>query len=107
TGPSTAYDTFRVDLSPYLAATIAQQQVIRIGFESNVRETYGGGSGTANFVDNIFIRGYRAGVIIGVENNFAKGVSVFPNPSSDMFNVQVENTKNFTVEVMDLSGRLV
>ena len=108
TGPTTAYDSFRVDLSPYLnKANPAAQQVIRIGFESNVRETYNGGSGTANFLDNINVQGYLNGNPVGVKENFAKGVSVFPNPSTNVFKVQVENAKAYTVEVMDLSGRLV
>ncbi len=42
------------------------------------------------------------------ETTLDNSISIFPNPSNGIVNVQIENTSgNFTVEVMDITGKLM
>jgi hypothetical protein len=62
---------------------------MQIGFESNVKEAYANGTGTANLIDNIQI--LRAAGPTGVkENELLAGVKVYPNPSKGNFRIEVK-----------------
>ncbi|MFC5270636.1 T9SS type A sorting domain-containing protein [Adhaeribacter terreus] len=96
------WKSIRVDLTPY-----KNTGVIQIGFGSSVREGYQNGTGTANLIDNIRIRTV-AGPTGVKENILQSNVVVFPNPSNGLFNLKVPTTtRNYSVEVMDLTGKLV
>lgn len=40
-----------------------------------------------------------------VENLQKLGISIFPNPSSDIFNIKFDNDKNFNAKIIDITGR--
>ncbi|MCD4791761.1 MAG: T9SS type A sorting domain-containing protein [Bacteroidales bacterium] len=42
---------------------------------------------------------------VGIEDLTAKGISIYPNPSNGVFNVNVES--NFNLEVLDITGKIV
>ncbi|MFC5271458.1 T9SS type A sorting domain-containing protein [Adhaeribacter terreus] len=100
-GTTPAWDTITVDLTPF-----AQKGGIQVGLESSVKEAYDNGNGTANLIDNVqIIRTHYTGI---KENILQSNVVVFPNPSNGLFNLKVPTTtRNFSVEVMDLTGKLV
>ncbi|MFC5271462.1 T9SS type A sorting domain-containing protein [Adhaeribacter terreus] len=91
-----------VDLTPY-----KNRGGIQIGLESSVKEAYANGNGTANVMDNILVE--RVAFVSGVKENILQSnVVVFPNPSNGLFNLKVPTTtRNYSVEVMDLTGKLV
>ncbi|MBK0404887.1 T9SS type A sorting domain-containing protein, partial [Adhaeribacter sp. BT258] len=79
---------------------------IQIGLESNVREAFDNTNGTANVIDNIQVQ--RITVLGMKENILQSNLVVFPNPSTGLFNLKVPvTTRNYSVEVMDLTGKLV
>ncbi|MBK0404924.1 T9SS type A sorting domain-containing protein [Adhaeribacter sp. BT258] len=107
--PFAGYDTLDapwkkvvVDLTPY-----KNKGGLQIGLESSVKEAYANGNGTANVLDNILVE--RVTVVNGVKENILQSnVVVFPNPSNGLFNLKVPvTTRNYSVEVMDLTGKLV
>ena len=78
---------------------------IQIGLESSVSEPYANGAGPANMVDNVRImRSNPTGV---KENALQTAINVFPNPSTGEFSVSVPTAKAFTLEVTDLTGRVI
>jgi hypothetical protein len=89
----------RVDLSQYKGLPGLQ-----IGLESNVKEAYANGTGTANLVDNIMVNCVTLGI---KENALAAQLNVFPNPSNGIFNVNLPAGKAYTLEVMDLTGKTI
>ncbi|MFC5270638.1 T9SS type A sorting domain-containing protein [Adhaeribacter terreus] len=96
------WDTIRINLEQYKT-----RGNIEIGLESSVKEEYANGNGTANLIDNIEI--FTVAGPTGVkENMLQSNVVVFPNPSNGLFNVKVPtSTRNYSVEVMDLTGKVV
>jgi hypothetical protein len=77
---------------------------IQIGLESSVREEYANGTGTANLIDNIMIR--RS--IVGMKENLLAGqLHVFPNPSNGNFSVSLPAGKAYSLEVTDLTGKII
>jgi hypothetical protein len=81
--------------------------VIQIALESSVKEAYANGTGTANLIDNIQI--FKILGPTGVKENILQSnVVVYPNPSSGLFNLKVPaSTRNYSVEVTDLTGKVV
>jgi hypothetical protein len=76
---------------------------IEISFESSVKEEFANGTGTANLLDNIkVLRSYPTGV---TENGFDNLIQVFPNPSARNFTINAP--ANFTLEVTDLTGKVI
>ena len=41
----------------------------------------------------------------GIDEQIGQGISIFPNPSTGVFNVNVEN--NFNLEVLDITGKVI
>ena len=41
------------------------------------------------------------------QNNFNASVNIFPNPTTNIFNIQDDNLKDFTVEIFDIIGKKV
>ncbi|MFC5271455.1 T9SS type A sorting domain-containing protein [Adhaeribacter terreus] len=92
-----------VDLTSYI-----NQSTIEIGLESNVKEEYDNGNGTANLIDNIELKRVAAPNTGISENTLQSNVVVYPNPSAGLFNLKVPvSTRNYKVEVMDLTGKVV
>ncbi|MBK0404381.1 T9SS type A sorting domain-containing protein [Adhaeribacter sp. BT258] len=104
-GGAAPWTHVEVDLSKYLNSL-----TIEIGLESSVSEEYNNGNGTANLIDNIEVEriaGRMGGIGIS-ENILQSNLVVFPNPSNGLFNLKVPaTTRNYSVEVMDLTGKLV
>jgi hypothetical protein len=94
-----AWKHITVDLSTY-----KNQSGLQIGLESSVKEAFASGTGPANLIDNIMIRCISLGV---KENALASQVNVFPNPSNGLFNVSLPAGKTYSLEVMDLTGKLI
>ncbi|MBK0404382.1 T9SS type A sorting domain-containing protein [Adhaeribacter sp. BT258] len=96
------WKAIKVDLTPY-----RNTGVIQISFGSSVKEGYQNGSGTANLIDNIEV--FTVAGPTGVKENILQSnVVVFPNPSNGLFNLKVPaTTRNYSVEVMDLTGKLI
>ncbi|MFC5270637.1 T9SS type A sorting domain-containing protein [Adhaeribacter terreus] len=92
----------KLDISSFLG-----NPTIEIGLESSVKEEYANGNGTANLIDNIMVQ--RIAGPTGIKENILQSnVVVFPNPSNGLFNLKVPTTtRNYSVEVMDLTGKLV
>ena len=79
-----------------------------IGLESSVKEEFANGTGTANLIDNVTIVRRLVTQSVGVkENGLAAKVSVYPNPSNGMFKVSLPAGKAFTLEVTDLTGKVL
>jgi hypothetical protein len=102
TGTTAPWKKIKVDLTPF-----KNTGVIQISFGSSVKEGYQNGAGTANLIDNIEI--FKVAGPTGVKENILQSnVVVFPNPSNGLFNLKVPTTtRNYSVEVMDLTGKLV
>ncbi len=99
TGGTTNWTRIALDLSAY-----KNLPNIEIGFESSVADPFANGTGTANLIDNIVI----ARTILGVKDNqLQSAINVYPNPSNGVFSVSVPTTKVYTLEVTDLTGRVV
>ncbi|MBK0404380.1 T9SS type A sorting domain-containing protein [Adhaeribacter sp. BT258] len=96
------WDTIQINLEQY-----KHLGSIEIGLESSVKEEFANGNGTANLIDNIEI--FKVAGPTGVKENILQSnVVVFPNPSTGLFNLKVPaTTRNYSVEVMDLTGKLV
>ena len=92
----------KVDLTQF-----RNRGVIQIGLESSVKEGYQSSNGTANLIDNIQI--FKVQGPTGIKENYLQNaLVVYPNPSTGLFNLKVPaSTKNYTVEVMDLTGKVV
>ena len=61
--------------------------------------------GTGNLIDNIRIRRLNP---TGVQDaGLQNSVSVYPNPSNGGFTVSVPASRTYTLEVTDLTGRVV
>ncbi|MFC5271460.1 T9SS type A sorting domain-containing protein [Adhaeribacter terreus] len=104
TGTTAPWKTIKVNLTPY-----KNKGSIQIGLESNVKEEYANGNGTANVIDNIQIVRVACSTCVGISENYLQNnVVVFPNPSNGLFNLKVPTTtRNYSVEVTDLTGKLV
>ncbi|MBK0404886.1 T9SS type A sorting domain-containing protein [Adhaeribacter sp. BT258] len=98
------WKTIKVNLTPY-----KNKGTIQIGLESNVKEEYANGTGTANVIDNIQIVRVACSTCVGIsENILQSNLIVFPNPSTGLFNLQIPTTiRDYAVEVTDLTGKLV
>ncbi len=100
TGTPIEWQKIYVDLSPY-----KNQGTIQIGLESSVSEPYANGAGPANLIDNIRVVRFDP---TGVKDKvFQNSVSVYPNPSNGEFMVTVPTAKTYTLEVSDLTGRVI
>ncbi|MFC5271461.1 T9SS type A sorting domain-containing protein [Adhaeribacter terreus] len=97
-----SWQTIVIDLTPY-----KNKGGIQIGLESSVKEGFDNTNGTANVIDNIEVQ--RIAFIEGIKENILQNnVVVFPNPSNSLFNLKVPTTtRNYSVEVTDLTGKLV
>jgi hypothetical protein len=104
TTPTVPWSKVVVDLTPY-----KNRGGLQIGLESSVKEAYASGNGTANVIDNISVERIVCSTCVGInENILQSNLVVFPNPSTGLFNLQVPaSTRNYSVEVMDLTGKLV
>ncbi len=100
TGTPITWQKIYVDLTPY-----KNQGTIQIGLESSVSEAYANGAGPANLIDNLrVVRFDPTGV---KEKAFQSAINVFPNPSNGVFMVTVPTAKSYTLEVSDLTGRMI
>lgn len=98
-GAPIAWQRVNVDLSAY--KTLPS---LEIAFESNVKEEYANGAGTANLIDNIRVaRSAPAGIKAILPEN---AIEVYPNPSTGIFRVTGPSDLQ-TAEVMDLTGNLL
>ena len=89
----------------YVNLTAYKGSNIQIGLESSVAEPFANGTGTANLVDNIRIQRLNPS---GLSNEqFQRGISVYPNPSKGFFSVSVGDTKAYELEVTDLTGKVI
>src|SRR5688572_21089475 len=89
-----------VDLTPY--KNLAN---IQVGLESSVAEPFANGAGPANLIDNIRIQRVDP---TGVKDNVLQNsISVYPNPSNGVFSVSVPTARAYTLEVSDLTGRVI
>ena len=89
-----------VDLSAY-----KNLSNIQVGLESSVAEPFAAGAGTANLIDNIRIQRVNPTGI--TDKVFQSAINVYPNPSNGVFSVNVPTAKAYTLEVTDLTGRVV
>jgi hypothetical protein len=98
-GAAIAWQRINVDLTSYKT-----QPSLEIAFESNVKEEYANGTGTANLIDNISVsRSAPTGIKAGVSENT---VQVYPNPSTGIFQVSGATTFE-TLEVQDMTGKVL
>ncbi len=89
-----------VDLTPY-----KNLSSIQVGLESSVAEPFANGAGPANLIDNIrILRLDPSGVNDKV---LQSSISIFPNPSNGVFSVNMPTAKPYTMEVTDLTGRII
>ena len=78
---------------------------MQLGLESNVREAYANGTGTANLIDNVRITGNPT---LGVKENSLERVQIYPNPSGGIFNVKLPTTNLiYDLEITDLAGKVL
>ena len=99
-GGTATWEKIYIDLTPYL-----NQSTIQIGLESSVSEPYANGTGPANLIDNIrVLRSNPTGIS---DNVFQRAINVYPNPSNGVFSVNVPTAKAYTLEVSDLTGRVI
>ena len=78
---------------------------IQVGLESSVSEPYANGAGPANLIDNVRILRSNP---TGIKNSeFQRSISVYPNPANGLFSIAVPTAKAYTLEVTDLTGRVV
>ncbi|MBK0404885.1 right-handed parallel beta-helix repeat-containing protein [Adhaeribacter sp. BT258] len=97
------WQKIKVDLTSYLS-----QSTIEIGLESDVKEEYDNGNGTANLIDNINVVRIAAPNTGISENILQNNIAVYPNPSAGLFNLKVPaSLGSYSVEVTDLAGRVV
>lgn len=61
------------------------------------------GNGTVYF-DNVY---FTTDIISNIDDFATSSIRVFPNPTKDMWNLQVENTTISSVEVFDMTGKNV
>ncbi len=63
----------------------------------------------SNFGNNLYVDNIRAGVInVGIDKeNSSASVNVFPNPTTDILNIQFSSTSNLTISVTDVLGKQV
>ncbi|MBK0401890.1 T9SS type A sorting domain-containing protein [Adhaeribacter sp. BT258] len=100
TGTPISWKKIRVDLSNY-----QNRNGLQLVIESNVKEPYAAGAGTANLIDNIEIRRV---VYTGVKDaTLSAQLNVFPNPSNGIFNVELPQGKNYELVVTDLTGKVL
>ncbi len=79
---------------------------LQIGLESNVKEAFANGTGTANLIDNIRI--YRAAGPTGIKSALLeKQISVYPNPSNGEFKVNLPANETYLLEICDLTGKVI
>ena len=98
-GPAT-WEKIYVDLTSY-----KNQSTIQIGLESSVSEPYANGAGPANLIDNIRVVAFDP---TGISDNVLQStINVYPNPSNGVFSVNVPTAKAYTLEVTDLTGRVI
>ncbi len=99
-GGTTEWTKIYIDLTPY-----KNLPNIQLGLESSVAEPFANGAGPANLIDNIRIQRVDP---TGITNKaFQNNISVFPNPSNGVFSVSVPSAKTYTLEVTDLTGRVI
>jgi hypothetical protein len=99
-GTPITWTSYKVDLTAF-----KNQAGIQVGLESNVKEAYANGAGTANLVDNVMI---KRRIISGTKADvLATKLSVYPNPSNGNFNVSLENGKAYSLDVTDLAGKSI
>jgi hypothetical protein len=101
TGGTTNWTRIKVDLTTY-----KNDPFVTIGLESSVSEAYANGTGTANLIDNINIL-RMAGPTGLKENDLATNLFGFPNPSTGLFNVNLENGRDYELKVTDLTGKTI
>jgi hypothetical protein len=89
----------------YLDLTAYKGQLVQIGLESSVAEPFAGGAGTANLIDNIRVQWANP---TGVkENALANSLNVYPNPSTGVFAISMPTSKAYSLEVTDLTGKVI
>ncbi|KAA9340933.1 LamG-like jellyroll fold domain-containing protein [Adhaeribacter soli] len=94
------WQKIKVDLTTY-----KNLPSIDIDLESSVAEPYANGNGPANLVDNINVVNR---IVLGTRNAFSqKNLTVFPNPSRGMFTVELPDANAYTLEVTDLTGKVI
>src|SRR4029077_16625069 len=102
TGSPISWQHIVVDLTKHQTQTGLQ-----IGLESNVKEGYANGLGTANLIDNINIVRLVAKPTqpSGLKGDlFTSQVHLFPNPSTGTFNIELPQGKTYQLVVTDLTG---
>jgi hypothetical protein len=103
-GTPITWQKVKVDLFAY-----KNDPSVMIGLESSVREAFANGAGTANLLDNVSVlRRLVVSSPTGVkENDLAKQLHVFPNPSKGSFFVSLKNGMDYNLKVTDLTGKVI
>jgi hypothetical protein len=97
------WQKIRVNLSSYKT-----QPTIEIGLESNVKEEYDNGNGTANLIDNIKVQRIIVSTTGIAENSLKNNLVIYPNPSAGIFNLNVPVAiRSYKIEVLDLTGKVM
>ncbi|WP_075343736.1 T9SS type A sorting domain-containing protein [Tenacibaculum agarivorans] len=60
-------------------------------------------NGQGAIIDNLAV----GGVLSVNEENFLKGVAVFPNPSEDIFTINRNTSEELTIKVFDIAGKQI
>jgi hypothetical protein len=104
TGTPIVWKHYKVDLTQF-----KNDPTVMIGLESSVKEAYANGAGPANLLDNVMVlRRLVVSAPTGVkENTLASQLNVFPNPSNGQFNVSLPAGKAYSLEVTDLTGKVI
>ncbi len=90
----------KIDLTAYKGLVALQ-----IDMESSVSEPYANGAGPANLVDNINI---VRRIVNGTKDAFLQNsLTVFPNPSRGNFTIELPNANGYTLEITDLTGKII
>jgi hypothetical protein len=62
---------------------------------------------TSAFGNNLFLDNINIGEANSVEEEVAADFSIFPNPATDVFNVNLDGVQASTIQVIDLQGKVL
>ena len=94
TGTDATLQEYSYDLSAF---TSESSMIFRFVFHSDQAENQEG-----VILDNFLIEG-----TLGVEDFSTNSFSIYPNPSNNIFNINVNNINEFEFEVYDITGKTV
>ena len=117
-GPYTDGNTTPVNVNVPLSAADCYTVVVNDQFGDGMCCAYGNGSytlkdpsGNTVVTGGEFgaseLRTFEAGTATAVDGDIAGQVSVYPNPSNGVFNIEIPNTTGAEISIMTLTGKLV